>query len=79
MNRERFAEHHLVGKFFDRVVAEALAEELASEDHFTVDGTLIRSWASLKSLEPRPSGRLVGPVGRSDPSDQVWQEPSITR
>ena len=53
MNRERFAEHNLVGKFFDRVVAEALAEQLASEDHFTVDGTLIQSWASLKSLEPR--------------------------
>lgn len=57
MNRERFAEHNLVGKFFDRVVAEALAEQLASEDHFTVDGTLIQSWASLKSLEPRdPDG-----------------------
>ena len=52
-NRERFAAHHLVGKFFDRVVAEALAEQWASEGHFTVDGTLIQSWASLKSLEPR--------------------------
>jgi len=53
MNRERFAAHHLVQTFFDRVVAEALADDLASEDHFTVDGTLIQSWASLKSLEPR--------------------------
>lgn len=53
MNRERFAEHRLVGKFFDRVVADALVEDLASADHFTVDGTLIQSWASLKSLEPR--------------------------
>ena len=52
-NRERFAKHNLVGKFFDRVVADALAEDLVSEDHFTVDGTLIQSWASLKSLEPR--------------------------
>jgi hypothetical protein len=53
MNRDRFAEHDLVGKFFERVVADALAEDLASEAHFTVDGTLIQSWASLKSLEPR--------------------------
>jgi len=53
MNRQRFAEHDLVRKFFDRIVAEALVEKLASEDHFTVDGTLIRSWASLKSLQPR--------------------------
>lgn len=53
MNRRRFAEHDLVRKFFDRVVAEALVEKLASPDHFTVDGTLIRSWASLKSLQRR--------------------------
>ncbi len=53
MNRKRFADHGLTRKFFDRVVAEALTEELASEDHFTIDGTLIRSWASLKSLVPR--------------------------
>lgn len=53
MNRERFAEHGLVRKFFDRIVSEAVLEELASPDHFTVDGTLIQSWASLKSLKRR--------------------------
>ena len=53
MNRERFARHNLLQKFFDRIVAEALAENLASTDHFTVDGTLIRSWASQKSLRPK--------------------------
>ena len=53
MNRERFAKSRLVEKFFDRVVAEAITEDLASAEHFTVDGTLIQSWASLKSLEPR--------------------------
>jgi transposase/IS5 family transposase len=53
MNRERFAEHGLVRKFFDRVAAEALAENLASREHFSVDGTLIESWASLKSVKPK--------------------------
>jgi transposase len=53
MNRKRFDQHDLVRKFFDRVVAEALVEKFASPDHFTVDGTLIRSWASLKSLQAR--------------------------
>jgi len=53
MNRERFARHHLLQKFFDRIVAEAITEQLASPDHFTVDGTLIRSWASHKSLVPK--------------------------
>ena len=53
MNRQRFADHGLVRKFFDRIVSEAVVEELASPDHFTVDGTLIQSWASLKSLTRR--------------------------
>ena len=53
MNRKRFADHGLVRKFFDRIVSEAVVDALASPDHFTVDGTLIQSWASLKSLTRR--------------------------
>jgi transposase len=56
-NRERFERHGLVGKFFERVVATALVEEYASNDHFTVDGTLIQSWASLKSFRPKDEPR----------------------
>jgi transposase len=52
-NRERFERHGLVQKFFERVVASALVEGYASNDHFTVDGTLIQSWASLKSFRPK--------------------------
>jgi len=52
MNRERFDEHGLVRDFFDRVVHEAVLEDLVSEDHFSVDGTLIQSFASMKSLRP---------------------------
>src|SRR5690606_15986335 len=51
-NRERFEKHGLLRKFFDKVVAQALVEEWASEEHFTVDGTLIQSYASQKSLRP---------------------------
>ena len=52
MNRQRFEQHGLVRKFFDRVVAEALVAGLVSDDHFSVDGTLIASYASMKSLRP---------------------------
>lgn len=52
-NRERFERHGLVQKFFERVVAVALVKRYASNDHFTVDGTLIQSWASLKSFRPK--------------------------
>ncbi len=38
--------------FFDRVVKEAILEGLVSDEHFSVDGTLIQSWASQKSLRP---------------------------
>ena len=52
MNRARFDAHGFVGEFFDRVVGQAMLEGLVSEDHFTVDGTLIQSFASLKSVRP---------------------------
>jgi transposase len=52
MNRGRFAEHGFVQTFFDRVVRDALLEGAASREHFAVDGTLIQSYASLKSVRP---------------------------
>jgi transposase len=54
MNRDRFELHDLYRKFFDRVVADCIDRGLASPDHFTIDGTLIRSLASHKSLGPLP-------------------------
>ena len=67
-NRERFERHGLVQKFFERVVALALMKRYASNDHFTVDGTLIQSWASLKSFRPQPEKRDEPPEGGSNPS-----------
>ncbi len=50
-NRERREEHGFVQRFFDGVVHMIRDAGLASDDHFTVDGTLIQSHASLKSLK----------------------------
>lgn len=52
-NRERFERHGLLRTFFDRVVEKAYVAEWASSEHFTVDGTLIESYASMKSLRPK--------------------------
>lgn len=52
MNRRRFDEHGFVRDFFDRIVREAVLEGLVSGDHFSVDGTLIQSFASMKSVRP---------------------------
>lgn len=68
-NRERFERHGLVQKFFDQVVKTALVEDYVSNDHFTVDGTLIQSWASLKSFRPKDEPMDQPPAeGGSNPS-----------
>jgi len=51
-NRERFETNGLVRRFFEAVIADAHVEDLASEEHFSVDGTLIASYASMKSVHP---------------------------
>jgi len=58
MNRDRFELHDLVQKFFDRVVAEGIAEGLIRDDRFSVDGTLIRSLAGHKSIKPIAPGSV---------------------
>ncbi|HUY53761.1 MAG TPA: IS5 family transposase [Candidatus Nanopelagicaceae bacterium] len=52
-NRERLLDHRVSRQFFEAVVAQAKRRHLLSSQHFTVDGTLLESWASMKSLRPR--------------------------
>lgn len=52
-NREPLLEHDVAGEFFRTVVELARDEKLMSDEHFTVDGTLIEAWASLKSFRPK--------------------------
>ena len=52
-NRERLLEAEVARAFFAEVVAEAGRRRLLSDDHFSVDGTLLEAWASLKSYRPR--------------------------
>lgn len=49
-NRPRLERHGIVAAFFDGVVRRAMAAGLTSDEHFTVDGTLIESHASIKSF-----------------------------
>ena len=52
-NRERLLKHGVGQALFDEVVLEADRQGLLSDEHFTVDGTLIEAAASLKSFKPR--------------------------
>jgi len=64
--RERLLESKVAGRFFDAVVGETRKLDLLSDEHFTVDGTLIEAWASTaKSLR-----RKDGPPDAAGPDDQ---------
>ena len=56
-NRERLLEHEVGRLFFEAVVKQAREANLISDDHFSVDGTLIEAWASLKSFRPKGEDR----------------------
>jgi transposase len=52
-NRQRLLQHEVAQRFFDEVVVQADGLGLLSDEHFTVDGTLIEAAASLKSFRPK--------------------------
>jgi transposase len=60
-NRDRLLEGDIARAFFDRVVAQAKSQQLLSDEHFTVDGTLIEAWAGHKSFQRKDSAKQAPP------------------
>jgi len=60
-NRERLLSGEIDGLFFERVLDLARQRKLLSDEHFTVDGTLVEAWAGQKSFQPREGGRRTPP------------------
>jgi transposase len=52
-NRDRLLEGGIAAKFLAAVLAQPNVKKLLSTDHFSVDGTLIEAWASMKSVKPK--------------------------
>jgi transposase len=52
-NRDRLLKADVAQEFLARVVEQARAKGLTSDEHFSVDGTLLEAWASLKSFQPK--------------------------
>ena len=78
-NRERFLRHEMVRKFFDRVVQIARANDLLSDEHFSVDGTLIEALGSMKSVVPRvPESNEKPPSAQPDPGVDPGVAPPAT-
>jgi transposase len=67
-NRERLLAGEVAQMFFDQVLARARERELLSDDHFTVDGTLIEAWAGQKSFKRKELAPSSPPDDPGTPS-----------
>ena len=62
-NRDRLLGGDVAAAFFDAVLIQADTARLLSDEHFTVDGTLLEAWASQKSFRPRDQDPPAGDSG----------------
>jgi transposase len=60
-NRDRLLAGAIAAKFLAAVLAQPRVKRLLSSDHFSVDGTLIEAWASMKSFKPKSGDGKDGP------------------
>src|SRR5207244_1245958 len=60
-NRERLLDGDIAEAFFQAVLQQARERNLLSDEHFTVDGTLLEAWASLKSFQRKDGKTSVPP------------------
>lgn len=73
-NRERLLAGDIAVKFLSAIIRHPRVQALISDDHFSVDGTLIEAWASVKSFRPKEEGGPGndggdGPSGRNAERD----------
>jgi transposase len=67
-NRDRLLAGDIAARFFDAITAQARTAGLLSDEHFTVDGTQLEAWASLKSFRPRGGAPSDSPDDPRNPS-----------
>jgi transposase len=67
-NRDRLLEADVARQFLAQVVAQAGARGLTSDEHFTVDGTLLDAWASVKSFQPKAEKKTPPPDDPGNPT-----------
>jgi transposase len=67
-NRDRLLESDIASAFFDAVLRQAREAGLLSDEHFTVDGTLLEAWASLKRVRRTDEGPQPPPDDPGNPT-----------
>jgi transposase len=75
-NRDRLLEGDVAAKFMTAVLDQPRVKRLLSSDHFSVDGTLIEAWASMKSFKPKDGEPPVPDGGRNRETDFHGQKRS---
>lgn len=65
-NRERLLRGEVAQAFFAAVLGQARERGLLSDEHFSVDGTLVEAWASQKSFRPKDEGPGRGSTAEGD-------------
>lgn len=69
-NRKRLLEAEVADEFFEAVVRQAKLRRYVSSEHFSVDGTLLKAWASHKSFKPKDGPPSDPPAGRN--TEVAW-------
>ena len=67
-NRDRLLEAEVAKEFLGRVVGHAREQGWMSDEHFTVDGTLLEAWASLKSFQRKDKTNCAPPDDPGNPT-----------
>jgi transposase len=67
-NRDRLLTTEMSRKIMAAILAHREVAPLLSDDHFSVDGTLVKAWASMKSFQPRAEANPPDDEGPGDPS-----------
>jgi transposase len=70
-NRDRWIEADIALEFLAKVIAMAEEQGLISKEHFSVDGTLLEAWASLKSFKPKDIPPPEGPGSSGGRNEEV--------
>jgi transposase len=68
-NRDRLLRGEIAEEFFAAVLELARSKELLSDEHFTVDGTMVEGWASLKSFQPKDEAERGNDDKPDDPGN----------
>jgi transposase len=77
-NRDRLLDADVAAKFMAQLLAHKEVRKLLSDEHFSVDGTLIEAWASMKSFQPKAPAATPEEPGGDPPAPPATPTPETT-